>query len=340
MAQKMTTLTDRLGALRGLLRISDAEYKAFMDTYGALFIDSPEGTKADYDNGVPMQGYKKGSSKELEQYYRIIHLLCALGSVEKMYMPPVMNPKRSVMENQILLEEKMASDLSIGPGSKVLELGCGCGAIAASMKEISGAIMYGINIDPSQIEKAWRNPALRKDNFSVGDFNQPFRFPDNSFDAVYAIQPMTYITDHDHTFKEIYRVLKPGGVFGFNDVAALDKYDRDNDTHRLLIQHTRELTAFGGFWHYKYWEDAFRKPGFKLLTSEPQAAVENIKKEVALYDRYEELFSFLSTIRVIPRKIFLLIRRMHANCESYIRAEEESLISLNWYAIMQKPSQA
>ena len=338
MAQKMTTLSDRLGALRGLLKISDAEYKAFMDTYGALFTDSPESTRADYDNGVPMQGYEQGSSKELEQYYRIIHLLCTLGSVEKMYMPPVMNPKKSVMENQILLEERMAGDLSIGPGSRVLEIGCGCGAIAASMTEISGADLYGINIDPSQIEKAWRNRALRKDNFSVGDFNQPFEFPDNSFDAVYAIQPMTYITDPSHTFDEIYRVLKPGGVFGFNDVAALDKYDRDNASHRLLIQHTRELTAFGGFWHYKYWEDAFRKAGFELGTSEPQAAVENIKKEVALSDRYEELFSFLSTIRVIPRKIFLLIRRMHANCESYIKAEEEGLISLNWYAIMRKPA--
>jgi len=337
MAQKVTTVRDRLGALRGLLKISDAEYKAYMDTYGALFIDSPESTKADYENSVPMQGYRQGSSEELEQLYRIIHLLCTLGSVEKMYMPPVMDPKKSVMENQILLEERMGSDLNIGPGSKVLEIGCGCGAIAASMQEITGATAYGVNIDPSQIEKAWRNPALQKDNFSVGDFNKPFPFPDNSFDAVYAIQPMTYVSDHDHTMNEIYRVLKPGGVFGFDDVAALDNYDRDNEDHRELIQHTRELTVFGGFWHYKYWEDAFRKPGFKLLKSEPQSAVANIKREVALYDKYEAAFSFLSTIRVVPRKIFRLIQRVHANARSYIKAEEEGLISLNWYATMEKP---
>lgn len=337
MAQKMTTIRDRLGALGGLLKISDAEYNSYMDTYDALFVGSPESTRADYDDGVPMEGYKQGSSEELEQLYRIIHLLCTLGSVEKMYMPPVMDPKKSVMENQILLEEKMGKDLNVGPGSKILEIGCGCGAIAASMQQITGATAYGINIDPSQIEKAWRNPELVKENFSVGDFNETFPFPDNSFDAVYAIQPMTYISDHDHTFKEIYRVLKPGGIFGFDDVAALDNYDRDNDTHRLLVQHTRELTVFGGFWHYKFWEDAFRKPGFTLLKSEPQAAVENIKKEVALYERYQNIFKFLSTIRVVPRKIFLLIQRVHANCESYIKAEEEGLLSLNWYATMQKP---
>ena len=337
MAQKMTKLSDRLRSLGGLIEISDEEFKAFMDTYAALFVGSPENTKADYDNGVAIQGYQQGSSAELEQYYRIIHLLCTLGSVEKMYMPPVIDPQKSVMENQILLEERMAKDLGIGPGDKVLEIGCGCGAIAASMGEISGAEMFGVNIDPSQIEKSWKNPALNKGNFTVGDFNKAFPFPDNSFDAVYAIQPMTYISNHEHTMSEIFRVLKPGGKFGFNDVAALDAYDRNNKKHQELIQHTRELTAFGGLWHWKYWEDEFRKPGFELLISEEQGAVANIKKEVALYDKYQAIFSILSTVRVLPKKIFLLIKRMHANCNSYIEAEELGLLSLNWYAIMQKP---
>ncbi len=338
MAQHTTNLRDRCGALRGLLKISDDEFEAYMDTYGELFVDSPENTKADYDSGVPMQGYKHGSSKELETLYRIIHLLCTLGSVEKMYMPPELDPKKSVMQNQILLEEKMAKDIGVAPGAKVLELGCGCGAIAASMGEITGATMYGQNIDKSQIEKSWLNPKLTKQNFSVGDFNLALPYEDNAFDAVYAIQPMTYLSDPAFTLGEIFRVLKPGAKFGFNDVAALDNYDRDNRTHRLLIQHTRELTVFGGFWHYKYWEDTFRNAGFDLLDSHGQPAVGMIKKEVALYDKYEAAVSFLSAIRVIPKKIFRLLRRLNANAASYIKAEEEELISLNWYAVMQKPN--
>ena len=339
MAQQTTNLRTRLGALHGLLKLSDEEFNAYMNTYGELFVNSPENTKADYENGVPMQGYRQGSSKELEQLYRVIHLLCTLGSVEKMYMPPVLDPNKSVMENQILLEETMAQALGVGPGDKVLEIGCGCGAIATSIGEITGSTMYGQNIDKSQIEKAWRNPALKKDNFTVGDFNAPLPYDDATFDAVYAIQPMTYVSDPDFTLKEVFRILKPGRTFGFNDVAALDKYDRDNKTHKLLIQHTRELTVFGGFWHYKYWEDAFRRAGFELLESYGQPAVQNIKKEVSLYDKYEAVVSFLSTIRVFPQRLFKLIRRLNANAESYIKAEEEELISLNWYAVMRKPQQ-
>ena len=116
MKHKTTNLRTKASALRRLLKLTDAEVDVYMNTYGELFVDSPENTKADYENGVPMQGYKQGSSEELEQLYRIMHLLCTLGSVEKMYMPPVLDPNKSVMENQILLEEKMAKHLGVGRG--------------------------------------------------------------------------------------------------------------------------------------------------------------------------------------------------------------------------------
>ncbi len=337
MKHKPTTIRDRLGALRGLLTISDDDFNAYMSTYGELFVDSPENTKADHDNGVVAKGYDQGSSEELQQLYKIIHLLCTLGSVEKMYMPPEIDPEQSVLQNQILLERMVADDLQLRPGEKVLDLGCGCGAIAEHIASLTGATPYGINLDKSQIDKAHKNPNLPASNFTVGDFNQPLEFDDGMFDAVYAIQPMTYVSDHAFTFGEVMRVLKPGGRFVINDVAALDAYDRDNERHRTLIQHTRELTVFGGFWYYKYWEDAYRDAGFDLVSSVGRSAVGMIKKEVARYDKYEAVIRFLARIRVIPKKTDALMQRLNENNQSYIQAEEAELLSLNWYCVGEKP---
>jgi sterol 24-C-methyltransferase len=337
MKHKPTTIRDRLGALWGLLRISDDDYNAYMRSYDELFVDSPENTKADYEAGVPLKGYPQGSSNELTQLYKVIHLLCTLGSVEKMYMPPTIDPEQSVLSNQILFERIVANDLQLRPGDKVLELGCGCGAIAEHIAELTGATPYGLNLDRSQIEKAWRNPNLPRDHFTVGDLNKVLEFDDESFDAIYAIQPMTYISDHARTFSEVLRVLKPGGRFVINDVAALDAYDRDNEHQRTLIQHTRELTVFGGFWYYRYWENAYRDAGFELISSVGRPAVELIKKEVALFSRYEAVFRFLTKVHLIPAKTDALMQRMNANSASYIQAEEEELLTLNWHCVGQKP---
>lgn len=338
MQHKPTTLRDRLSALRSLVTISDVEFHGFMGTYDELFVDSPENTLADHEAGAPLRGYPQGSSDELEQLYRVIHLLCTLGSVEKMYMPPVMDPEKSVLQNQILFEKMVAADLKLGPGDKVLDLGCGCGAIAEHVAALTGAIPFGVNLDRSQIEKAHRNPNLPRDNFTVGDFNEPLAFDDGTFDAVYAIQPLTYVSDHALTFSEIRRVLKPGGMFVMNDVAALDAYDRDDEHHRTLIQHTRELTVFGGFWHHRYWEDVIEAAGLTLLSSEGRSAVEMIKKEVALFDRYEAIFKLLAKVRIIPPKTNALMQRLNKNSRSYIEAEERELLTLNWYCVATKPA--
>ncbi len=242
-----------------------------------------------------------------------------------------------MLQNQILLERIVAEDLRLQPGQKVLDLGCGCGAIAEHVASLTGAIPYGINLDESQIDKAHRNPNLPRANFTVGDFNEPLEFDDGMFDAVYAIQPMTYVSDHAFTFNEVSRVLKPGGRFVINDVAALDAYDRDDDHHRTLIQHTRELTVFGGFWHYRYWEDAYRDAGFELISSVGRSAVEMIRKEVARYDKYEAAFRFLARIRVIPKKTNALMQRLNENNQSYIEAEEAELLTLNWHCVGEKP---
>lgn len=63
-----------------------------------------------------------------------------------------------------------------------------------------------------------------------------------------------------------------------------------------------------------------------------------IKKERALYDRFNDIAGLLAKMRLIPKKVDTMLQRMNTNCASYIEAEERALITLNHYFIAQKPA--
>ncbi len=338
MPTALASIPAKTAALGRLLTTSEKEFHDWMGTYEELFTDSPENTLGDFEAGVPMRGYEQGSSDALAQLYKVLHLMCTLGSVEKMYLPPTMDLTQSVVENQNIFEREMVKDLEVGVDDQVLDLGCGCGAIASHVAELSGCKVHGVNLDASQIRKAWENPNKGQLHFQVADFNQPLPFGNEMFDAAYNVQALTYATDLEATFREVFRTLKPGARFVVNDVAAMDAYDRDNPHHVELVQHTRELTVFGGFWHAKYWEAAFEAAGFELLSSESRSAVEMIVKEKALYDRFNVIGERMSKLKLIPSRVDAMLQRMNSNCDSYIEAEKLELLTLNHRFVAQKPA--
>ena len=62
---------------------------------------------------------------------------------------------------------------------------------------------------------------------------------DASFDAAYEIEATCHAPDLRRCYAEIFRVLKPGGLFGSFEWALTDKYDAGNEAHRahaLAIQ--------------------------------------------------------------------------------------------------------
>ncbi len=59
-------------------------------------------------------------------------------------------------------------------------------------------------------------------------------FPDNSFDAVYAIEATVHAPSLQGVYSEIFRVLKPGGTFGVYEWLMTDEYDPTNARHRTI----------------------------------------------------------------------------------------------------------
>jgi sterol 24-C-methyltransferase len=134
-------------------------------------------------------------------------------------------------------EHYLAHMMGLKEGMRTLDVGCGVGGPAREIVKFSGANVIGLNNNDYQIERATRyaekEKLSHKLKFTKGDFMQ-MSFPDNSFDAVYAIEATVHAPSLEGIYSEIFRVLKPGGVFGVYEWLMTDKYDNENPRHREI----------------------------------------------------------------------------------------------------------
>jgi len=134
-------------------------------------------------------------------------------------------------------EHYLAAKIGIKDGDRVLDVGCGVGGPAREIAKFTGAHITGLNNNDYQIERATRY--AKKEGLSdqltfvKGDFMQ-MAFPEASFDAVYAIEATVHAPSLEGVYSQIFRVLKPGGVFGVYEWLMTDNYDNDNPRHREI----------------------------------------------------------------------------------------------------------
>jgi ubiquinone biosynthesis O-methyltransferase len=114
------------------------------------------------------------------------------------------------------ITERLESDLILDlagevSGCRVLDVGCGDGAFAVALAR-RGASVTGIDQSAAMIDAA-RVRAARHHadvSFQVADA-QRLPFADAAFDVVTAITILCFVDDAGPVFREIARVLKPGG---------------------------------------------------------------------------------------------------------------------------------
>jgi ubiquinone/menaquinone biosynthesis C-methylase UbiE len=95
---------------------------------------------------------------------------------------------------------------------RVLEIGVGLGADHQSFAE-AGAEMTGVDLTPRAIEHTRRRLELfgLKSQLACGDAEK-LPFADASFDVVYSWGVLHHSPNTPQAFREVHRVLKPGGT--------------------------------------------------------------------------------------------------------------------------------
>ena len=159
-----------------------------------------------------------------------------LNRIEKALMN---NPVRRTVQRhyEARLFERLGGRLD---GKTVLEIGCGSGVGAEIILERFGAEhLEAFDLDPTMIAIARRRqrrfPASRV-QLRVGDAAR-IDAEDASFDAVFDFGIIHHVTEWRQAVAEVRRVLKPGGLFYFEEVTrqALNRW-----AYRVFLEHPKQ----------------------------------------------------------------------------------------------------
>ena len=139
------------------------------------------------------------------------------------------------------LLEKYADELELNGAGRILEVGCGTGAVLRSLAardDFTGSAL-GIDHGNAFIEAA-RDFAQKEGvggelEFRVGDVHE-LELPDGGFDVAIAHTLLSHVTEPEAVLRELARVVRPGGTVALfdGDYASLTYAFADPDTGRRM----------------------------------------------------------------------------------------------------------
>ncbi len=105
-------------------------------------------------------------------------------------------------------------------GMRIIDCGSGKGSITISLaKAFAPGKVEGIELNPDEVKRAAdtaKSEGVKNVRFQQGSVYE-LPFPDQTFDAAFAHTVLQHLAEPVKALKEMYRVLKPGGVVGVRE---------------------------------------------------------------------------------------------------------------------------
>jgi cyclopropane fatty-acyl-phospholipid synthase-like methyltransferase len=133
---------------------------------------------------------------------------------------------QSVLNMNDVVGRLLSLEEKAGHGGHILDAGCGIGGTVLHLAKRYPSLSWtGITVVPEHVEIARElsrdQGVSQKTEFLVREFTQT-GFPSEYFDAVYLLESACYAKDKDVLFRELQRILKPGGTLVLLDAFLTD----------------------------------------------------------------------------------------------------------------------
>ena len=180
---------------------------------------------------------EKNSLEQIRSYYKVSHWAYRLFHSQDGFMHFRIS-KNGVFTDEDVYNQPDAIAEYIKDGNLVLELGCGQGSnIMYLAQGFNKSRFVGVDLIPLKKDKMPQNVTIYEQ-----DYSSIPQLADNSVDVCYAIETIVHNTDKEKIYREVNRVLKPGGVMIIYDYALAASYN----TYDPKLQMASALTSKGG----------------------------------------------------------------------------------------------
>ncbi|KAJ4470269.1 S-adenosyl-L-methionine-dependent methyltransferase [Lentinula lateritia] len=264
-------------------------------------------------------------------------------------------------------EHFLAARMNIKPGMRVLDVGCGVGGPARQIAMFTDAQIVGLNNNEFQVGRArkyTKNMGLEGQvSFVKGDFMKlAEQFGEGSFDAVYAIEATVHAPTWEGVYGEIFKVLKPGGVFGVYEWCMTDAWDPSIPEHKALAHEIELGNGIPEMRSLKLARSALTTVGFEVEYEEDLAERKDhvewyyplegdYSKAQTVYDLFtvwrttwfgmfvmHNIFWFLELIGVLPKGTIEVGAALKVAQTSLIKGGQTKLFTPMYLAISRKPA--
>ncbi|PKU63828.1 24-methylenesterol C-methyltransferase 2-like [Dendrobium catenatum] len=281
----------------------------------------------------------------VDTFYNLVTDIYEWGWGQSFHFSPSV-PNRSHRDATRIHEERVVDLIKASPGHRILDVGCGVGGPMRAIAARSGSTVVGITINEYQVSRARsHNRKAGLDGACevvCGNFLE-MSFEDCSFDGAYSIEATCHAPRLEDVYAEIYRVLKPGGLYVSYEWVTTGLFRADDPKHVETIQGIERGDALPGLRAQDQIAGVARKVGFEVVVERDLALPPagpwwtRLKMGRLAYWRNHVLVSVMTLLRLAPKGVVEVHEMLYETAKHLTNGGETGIFTPMHMILCRKP---